>query len=430
MLHDAVLTGDQLIRCDLPDRPMAARPAGDGSPLMALEELAGVHSLYNIWLHPTSAYAQPALRMALIAEAETIRAAQGPESVFIDRDASGDELRSIRTRFRGDGRRYVINFPSSLWDFFTLDGPAMAHLISTVAREIGVQMLRPSPGATGLFIMRQSFKGHAWADALGYRHTLDDGIGIYSSQDLRWRRPITEEATHAYGYDVNSAYLACAASGDFGLAAPETTSTFQPKLPGFYAVDATPGGRFDGRDLPSPFTNTYSEHVTGWYAEPLVRFALEQGWAVTIRDGRYWPKGSKHRMMAEWAAQLWQARMHTEGATRATVKSIITAGIGRLGFTRLGEITEVYRPDWQALIIAEQRARRLRNVAKYTEMGFTPFAIDSDALYFASDTPIPIPIADTLGAYKDVGCFAVIPELRTGNDNINRLLQSMKTGAA
>ena len=116
--------------------------------------------------------------------------------------------------------------------------------------------------------------------------------------------------------------------------------------------------------------------------------------------------------------------MATTGTTRTMIKDVMRAAIGRLGHYQ--ENTAVFRPDWRALVISECRARRLRSIDKLAQQGHSPFAVHTDALYFASDAPIPIPLADTLGAYKDAGNYPITQSIRAGEGDLNTMLQQMK----
>lgn len=422
MLHDAVLTDTHLIRCDMPDHPIALTPISEPTLLEELEHLIGVYGLFKIWLHPSCRYAQPATLSALFHEAVTIRDVRGESAMFIDCDDQDDpdlhQTYALWPRFNGgDGRKYVIIFPSARWRFYTMDAPAMVRAIGAITSALKIPHLAATPAATGLALMESALRAHKWDQALQHECAPDEHAR-YAVADLYWKRPIREPGRNVYGYDVNSAYLACAANGDFGIAAPTSTATFQRGMPGFYRVTATPAGSsWDGRDLPAPFTNAVQDVVTGWHAEPLVRFALDHGWAVTIHEGCYWPKEAKHRMLPEWSAQLWAARNATQGLERTVVKDIMRSAIGRL---------QHIRPDWRTLIIAECRARRLRFIDKLLPQGYAPFAVHTDALYFVGDAPIPIPISDGLGAYKDAGCYPVTDALRAGAGDLNVMLQAMK----
>lgn len=227
----------------------------------------------------------------------------------------------------------------------------------------------------------------------------------------RWIRPLTaREASRRYihGYDKSAMYLAACSSVDLGTGAwmhDETGDrSASGTAPGYYRVVVDwPDGRLPSAGLlPSPCggVGDHSGRPGVWMTAPTVRLAARLGAAIHVQES--WTQPGRIRALEAWYHRIRDARASLMTITGgdlvparlalAAVKQTYTGGIGRLGssFARNapgGEASPLYRPEWRHHIIAQARANLYYNLLALEADDVSVFAVDTDAIYVASDDP-------------------------------------------
>lgn len=305
---------------------------------------------------------------------------------------------------------------------------------------VGIEYRR-SPGATGIELIR-------WAHS-GSRSLLIDlpgevpppALAAGTEQPRRWMRALTAEERgrrYLHSYDKNGMYVAACSSLPLGLGAPIHTRPGEgewerlgadckhpiTKLPGYWRVrpaiprDGTP--RPAGLDhMPLPFPIPRQGEAQIWVTTPTLTLMRDMGYETCITEAHVWPR--HHRVLEQWYHAIRTARadlmvaaagdgsVFGPAALALTVlKESYAAASGRLG-SRLWDRTgdHLYRPDWRHLMIASANSVVYRQGVKCCEAGYWPFALGTDAWYFASDEPDPVKacpaalkLGDNLGAWK------------------------------
>jgi hypothetical protein len=256
-------------------------------------------------------------------------------------------------------------------------------------------------------------------------------------ESLIWTRPrelwtaAELAAPYAVTIDVNTQFLAAAASLPVGLSAPRPLTPAE--LDEMNTALATPGAKIGpgvyvatvaglGLDvcLPCPLTETgdWPDGPIPLHA-PTIRYAIESGAAVAVSAGYVSDECGPYldpwnrRLVAAYLAALASAgitpdmdpadylaalgRMPAEypdaAAVVSVVKALAKAGIGRMrqdpDGTRAAE-RATWRPDIRAEVISRARTDLHRKIMRtYALTGVAPLAVAHDAVCYASDDPSP-----------------------------------------
>lgn len=249
--------------------------------------------------------------------------------------------------------------------------------------------------------------------------------------DVFWKRPLTERElgnSHFIAADKNSMYPASCTSVLLGTGEPEHRErpVFDMKKPlaGVYLCSITGTSDFNGVDLPHPTDGrTY-----GWFWTYTVKLLHEVGYTVDIEEAYVWPWERSHTILRPWAELLWNARASLDSknplcnSTRYpskearelaynAVKPVLNMSIGLLAKQREYEgyagATDLYRPDWNALIVDNARYQMFWRMRSFMKKGYTPIGVLADCLYYIVDTddhiaalPGMFDRSDKLGGYK------------------------------
>jgi Domain of unknown function (DUF927) len=260
-------------------------------------------------------------------------------------------------------------------------------------------------------------------------------------ESLIWTRPrehwTADElaAPYAVAIDVNTMFLAAAASLPVGLSAPRpltgaeladlnaacAAGNRKAIRPGVYVAEVS-GLEADPR-LPSPLTDT-GEWPPGPLPlhAPTLRYAIERGATVRVSAGSVsdvtgpyldpWnrrlvaaylaalagagitPDMPVAEYLAEWAELA--DRAPDAAAVVSVIKALAKAGIGRMRQDPDGTSAadrDTWRPDIRAEVISRARTDLHRKIMRTFDLiGVAPLAVAHDAVLYASDDPSPVSV--------------------------------------
>jgi hypothetical protein len=261
---------------------------------------------------------------------------------------------------------------------------------------------RRSPGATGMQLMEAVHRGPRAIHLDASSPPPPALEEVRADRDLNWIRPLTESEAAlpwAHALDINAMYLSSCGSLELGFGQAEHLEgriAFDKKLPGYWL--ATINGEWDPL-MPPPLE---VGEEPSWWTSPSVELAEELGLKVEIAEAWVFPE--HRRWLYPWYCRLRDARAslladpspEAEAALQA-LKAVYREALGWLegGWLRPGD--ERFRPDWRDAVIARARANFYRALRKAEAAGVRPFAVNVDAVYFASPDPDPEQAAAGLG---------------------------------
>jgi hypothetical protein len=250
-------------------------------------------------------------------------------------------------------------------------------------------------------------------------------IPCLPARDVVFMRPLTAQERAQGGYlvtaDKNSMYLAACTDVRLGAGDPVHKTHAQidtSKLEtGIYFIRIAGTSIFDGDLLPHPTDG----RLEGWFWVYTVKLLIDLGYEVEIVEGYTWAQS--HTTLRPWAERLWPARASLKtdrarysneparlaayGAMQTTIRGAIGLLAHPPDFTDRPGAFDWYRPDWNALIVDLARVKMFYVMWKYFKLGFIPFAIMTDCLYYigasndhAASLPGMFDRSDKLGGFK------------------------------
>lgn len=301
-----------------------------------------------------------------------------------------------------------------------LDGETLTRALALFRVTVGVD-LRRTPETTASDLMTSL---HRRSGGLQLRpaEMPPPALVATTERDLYWVRsfsPLEMGRRLAVAWDVNAAYLGACSSLTLGVGAPHHS----------YFAGGYDGGtrvRGNGRDvgcgyflaeiryaappgLPSPFPDGRA-----WVTTPTVQLALDLGATVHLFESYVWFDTS--RPLEPFYKRLRAARETVmAGAPDPACTAVLMACKrmwgpflgGRVSATRDGwdrSSDPLYRPDWRHFVIATTRARVFRALLRLEDA--RPFAVHTDALYFAADdelAPEGLRVGRNPGTFKAAG---------------------------
>lgn len=348
---------------------------------------------------------------------------------WITRETNG-HVSSIETVSPRSGHRTLLinlNFTRD-WPFAQMSAAGIYDALVHLERATGVEIGDHCYALAGIGAKWiRNYSNRAWLAPL-----VNRSINWTVASDLSWKRPLTtdeQRKRYIHLYDTNSAYLSVAATTTLSAGEPIPITTYQPNTRSLYYAHVVPRDSvWDNGMLPAPVhPGLHRQGVNHWYYEPVIRFAIDNGWDVTILDGWLFPE--THTTLKTWAHEAWEARQKIRDMpiVNSMIKVAINAGMG---------LVDRPRPDVWGYIVSENRRRRLENVKQQMQdNAATPFVIDVDNIGYASNDPNPMtacPIlmrrAHSLGGYKVAYSGPMIDGLgtaKTANELAN-LIKSVK----
>jgi hypothetical protein len=252
----------------------------------------------------------------------------------------------------------------------------------------------------------------------------DVPVPCLPATDLVWMRSLTAQEIEQ-GYlvtaDKNSMYAGACTSVQLGEGEPVYKAGAEinaGKLEiGIYHIKLTGSSRFDGKQLPHPTDG----QADSWQWVYTVKLCMDLGYQVEIIEGYTWARS--HTTLRTWAEKLWKSRVALKTdrkrysndparlAACEVVQKVIRGAMGLLAHPpeypdRPGAY-DWYRPDWNALIVDHARVKMFYVIRKYADMGYIPFGVLTDCIYFICATddhaqalPGMFDRAGELGGYK------------------------------
>jgi hypothetical protein len=262
-----------------------------------------------------------------------------------------------------------------------------------------------------------------------------------TEMDAAWSRPLRAHETSRKwvdAWDVNAAYLSACSSlalgaGDLrhtgpGVLRPKLGTPLlrkDPIFPGYYRAHVLPA-KFTPL-LPDPRGDQIGDDA--WISAPTLELLREIGYQIDVLES--WTWAQTRRPLEPWYKRLRDARaslmegicLDSECAeTRwceialAALKLAWGPFLGgyvasqKPGWDRSAD--PLFRPDWRHHVIATTRARQYRTLVRVMMDGnVAPFAVATDCLYFATDTPgVPpagLRVGANPGAYKHAGTISM-----------------------
>lgn len=203
------------------------------------------------------------------------------------------------------------------------------------------------------------------------------------------------------GWDKHRAGLVAAGVAKLAPAGLEHTGkwrTFDPHRAGWWCVNKPP---WNMPGLPHPYGPAGKVDSIIWVSTPtmdLGREVARLGW-IDIPDVYESWTAPARQVLAGWYAKLESAYEQPAGGTyqdrhrglvQAAAKEAGTRAIGMLNRST----SSVYRSDWYHGVNATKRANMWRTALKISQASQRwPVAVDDDCLWYASDTPEPMPPA-------------------------------------
>lgn len=258
-----------------------------------------------------------------------------------------------------------------------------------------------------------------------------------------WSRPLSaRESTAAWvhTYDANAAYLGCWQTVELGFGRPEHFSTARGcesrvGQPGVWRVELPPGWH-EPAELPPIAPRLVQrdgddQGKGGWVTTPtLARLRQWAAWSkqgeVVPEEGHVWPERSRFLRAAgerlrdartealqgaeamrgilrdplttDEAAEAALSRLVAAEAVKEAVGDLYQIMSGRFSSHRREVAPAWARPDWGNLIRAEWRANLHRKLTRWwADTAAAPFAIETDAVAFATDEADPVAFARWVG---------------------------------
>lgn len=259
-----------------------------------------------------------------------------------------------------------------------------------------------SPGVAGTAMLRLLYP-HGKPPRPLWHLPVTPALDRAGEAELHWRSPVARPHVHAVTYDRRRAYLASALSVEVAAGAlehnPVPGQQFDPGRSGWWKIDPSPWQFHAG--LPDPLDGM---HALGgiWVTTPTLRLLTELRelgiyGGYRILESR---TGRSTRLLRPWAERIRDAEAAMSGRTdkaalalAATLKESYRRAIGLM--SRTGG--PIWRPDWQAAIIAHTRMQVCRQTIKtYRLTGHLPVRIDVDSISYAMPTPVAEVYADEL----------------------------------
>lgn len=396
-----------------------ARPGWRPSSGLELLEAAAELGAAEVWVHPA---AGGLLGLQLAPDQRSA----GPSSFLDTATAAGWKTwpteplpgfeaaglapwLACKPRGKGDRAEVTLALVAAIPDhpleaFAALeDGPAILRAVELLHERLGVRF-RSSPSATARALL-EAGRGLRAGKAAPPEIAWPREEGRFA-----WTRPLTDaEAARPYVqvFDVNGQDLGTAVSLEVGTGAPEHRTgplAFDRRLPGYWL--AVLPERPDVA-LPDPFagrlTGEGPPDAPRWVTTPTLGLATELGFQVEPLEAWVWPEHRRHlrpaaeRLRAARAACKADPSSESEAALEV-VKLAYTKMLGRLESPEQGYGGELLRPDWTAQVVAQSAANLYR---KMERAHAAPFAVDVDALYFATRSRDAVETAASIGLQLD-----------------------------
>lgn len=331
------------------------------------------------------------------------------------------EARGRRVPGQDQGRAVYLGYAEHnySYDFDRITSPvtllgALAYTEDAIAAPV-----RFSAQSTGKHLMKTENSNETrapWIAPVDFspfptiaRGGRDVPIPTMPATDLVWMRPLTAQEIEQGGYlitgDKNSMYDAACTSAQLGQGAPvyrrgAEINTRKPPI-GIYHIRIAGQSIFDGQMLPHP-TDGQAE---SWQWVYTVKLLLDLGYEVEIIEGYIWERA--HTTLRPWAERVWNARVALKKghpdckmdryqneparlAAYGAMQAIIRGAIGLLAhypdFADRPGAFDWYRPDWNALIVDHARVKMFYLIWKYAKLGYIPFGVLTDCIYFIGAT--------------------------------------------
>lgn len=292
-------------------------------------------------------------------------------------------------------------------------GRELAGALAAYEGALGMRF-RTAPAATALALLGMLHK-RTGARRLITPAALPELDVCASERPLSWCRELTEaeqSARWVIGLDKHGAYPGVTKSLTLGMGDPEhhPDGRFDPARPGRHrVVDVTAAPERDPR-LPDPMIGVARDGV--WRCTETLRYAAEQGARFTVAESYVWPDSAKPLAMFGERVRTGRtdlsARAGSDPAAAlalAALKETYAALGGALSSRTTADRETpgaLYRPDWNATMIAKARVNILRNLDKIEAR---PFAANVDEMFFAVDSPDPaaigLPMGDAFGQWAE-----------------------------
>lgn len=244
-----------------------------------------------------------------------------------------------------------------------------------------------------------------------------------AATDLVWMRELTPDEYNGYliTADKNSMYCAACTSAQLGEGEPvykRGTEIDASRLQtGIYHIRLSGASQWDGVQLPHPT----DRQVDLWAWVYTVKLCQDLGYGVEIVEGVVWERA--HTTLRTWAERVWRSRAGLKRdkkryqneagrlASNEAMQTIIRGAMGLLAhkpeFADRQGALDWFRPDWNRLIVDLSRVKMFYTIRKYVELGYKPFAVLTDCIYFigvCDNHPQAIPglfdRAGELGGFK------------------------------
>lgn len=306
---------------------------------------------------------------------------------------------------------------NTAWGLYEVASPVLLLAILSYLEDTLGRPIQYKPNTLGKHLMQDLNKG----ERANWIRPIDlsdfEMVRITKVVDVRWKRPLTEQEmqllTHLIGADKNSQYPAGCTSVLLGSGQPEHVKrpVFDLKKPlaGVYNCRVSGTSDFNGIGLPHPLQNLmYTEkngEIRGQFWTYTVKLLLELGYSVEIEEADVWAES--HTILRPWAEHLWNARAvldeknplcnrerYKSKEARAlayqAVKPVLNTSLGLLDttlkFTSYEGATDLYRPDWYALIKDISRYHMFWRIRSFLKKGSIPVGVHADCLYYLTAT--------------------------------------------
>lgn len=284
------------------------------------------------------------------------------------------------------------------------------------------------PGNIGMQILKRSFQKKGWQFA---NTILTDQLREIINQSMFrpiWKRyeGLTEKQKRmrfAHGFDKNAQYLGAAQGCLLGNGTPRQVyaDEFDMNQIGFwrYKITDVSNTPFDGYELPCPLDINRQ-----WASSDLLRAARYVGVEFDVLEGYIWPYGAQY--MENWSKEMWQHRANLRDREKysneigrenaeGTAKAAANMMMGRLA--RPGS-RELYKPDWNQLIVHKAICNQMYSLNKWHRLGVHPVLVSTDSFWVISDEmdeseaiPGILQHVDEQRGYKHIGTLEMTDEI-------------------
>lgn len=274
-----------------------------------------------------------------------------------------------------------VDLSDPRWGCACLDEPSRLHTQVRVESLLGMP-LRPSPGGTGLWCLRESLKRKG---AVVPSPLAEKDIRPLATSLCFMRPDALGSRRHVWMVDRVGAYLNAAHSGRFGLADMEHTAT--PDDPWRqYGI-----WRIRGWSI-----HESRAHLLGlptlvrraWVSSAMLAHLEQIGARYYVEEGYVWR--SRHELLRDWAEKMIDCRL-AGGDVAACGKRIANATIGM--FSHRSRFHDVppwwYRPDWRATIQQTNLLTTARKILTLEGQGYAVLSAYEDMLLVAGDDDVP-----------------------------------------